>query len=77
MTRLMHVDYEVSEKDFLETQKLAIKKSPFRLVRWIRILPLIGSTTLAFLVYAVISQGFKVNMILGAIVPFWMIQCRG
>jgi hypothetical protein len=35
----MHVDYEVSEKDFFEAQKLAIKKSPFRLARWF---PLVG-----------------------------------
>lgn len=75
MTSLMHVDYEVSEKDFLEAQKLAIKKSPFRLVRWIRwVLPLIGSMTLAFLAYAVATQGFKANMIWGSILPFWMIS---
>ena len=71
----MHVDYEVSEKDFFEAQKLAIKKSPFRLVRWIRwVLPLIGLMTLAFLAYAVATQGFKVDMIWGSILPFWMIS---
>src|SRR3954453_9024315 len=75
MTSLMHVDCEVSEKDFLEAQKLAIKKSPFRLVRWIRwVLPLIGSMTLPFLAYAVATQGFKANMIWGSILPFWMIS---
>jgi hypothetical protein len=66
MTNLMHVDYEVSEKDFLEAQKLAIKKSPFRLVRWIRwVLPLIGLMTLAFLAYAVATQGIQGQYYLG------------
>ena len=50
MTKPYHVDYEVSEKDFLEAQKLAIKKSPFRLmpVDTLGVTYLIGLMTLVF-----------------------------
>jgi YcxB-like protein len=75
MTLLMHVDYGVSEKDFFQAQKLAIKKSPVRLVsstRWA--VPLIGAITLAYLAYAIVTQGFAINMVLGAIPPLGMIS---
>jgi hypothetical protein len=40
----MHIDYEVSEKDFLQAQDLAMKKSPLWIMRWARLLfPLAGA----------------------------------
>jgi len=56
----MHIEYEISEQDFVNGQRLAIKNSPVRLVRWTRVvLPLFGVALLAFLIYAVAQRGFS------------------
>lgn len=56
----MNVEYEISEQDFINGQRLAIKNSPARLVRWTRlVIPLFGVALLVFLVNALKQQGFS------------------
>lgn len=62
----MHVDYEISERDYLDGQRLAIKNSSVRMIRWTRfVLPSFGVLLAAFLTYGILTQGFSVNMLPG------------
>ena len=71
----MHVDYEVAEKDFLQAQDLAMKKSPLWLMRWMRLLfPLAGAAAVVFLAAAIAHDGFKVNIIGGALIALWLVS---
>jgi hypothetical protein len=71
----MHIDYQVSEKDFLQAQDLAMKKSPLWFMRWMRLLfPLAGAAAVVFLAVAVARDGFKVNMIWGSLLAFWLVS---
>lgn len=75
MACFMHIDYEVSEKDFLQAQDLAMKKSPLWLMRWARLLfPLAGAAAVTFLAVAIARDGFKVKMIGGALIAFWLVS---
>ena len=74
MTRLMHVDYEVSEQDFFEAQKLAIKKSPLAAVRMSRwVFPLAGVAAVIFLITAMAREGFRGNMVFGLLITSWLL----
>jgi len=56
----MNIEYEISEEDFANAQRLAVKNSPMRIIRWSRlVLPLFGVGGLAFLFHAVAQQGFS------------------
>jgi hypothetical protein len=71
----MHIDYEISEQDFLDAQRLAIRKSAVRLVRWNRlVLPLFGVALLIFLIHATATQGFSVRSIPGLAVCLFFIS---
>ena len=71
----MHIDYEVSEKDFLQAQDLAMKKSPLWLMRWMRVLfPLLGAAGLVFLGVAIARDGFKANIAWAVFIPFWLVS---
>ena len=62
----MHIEYEISEQDFLNAQRLAIRSSPIPLVwltRWA--LPLFGLAGLAFLTNGTVQQGFSWSIIPG------------
>ena len=62
----MHIDYEISERDYLDGQRLAIKHSSVRMVRWTRlVLPSFGAFLLAFLIYGLWTQGFSVRVLPG------------
>jgi hypothetical protein len=62
----MHVDYEISEKDYLDGQRLAIKNSSVRLIRWTRfVLPSLGAILAVFLVHVLVTQGFSVRVVPG------------
>jgi len=62
----MHIDYEISEKDFLNGQRLAIKKSAIRGVRWtLFVLPTFGMLLLINLVYFAVRQGFSIRLVPG------------
>jgi YcxB-like protein len=62
----MHVDYEVSERDYLDGQKLAIKNSSIRVVRWTRfVLPSLGAFLALFLIRGILTQGFSVSLLPG------------
>jgi hypothetical protein len=63
----MNIEYEITEQDFIHAQRLAIKSSPVRLVRWSRlVLPLFGVALSAFLIRAVVQQGFSWRVIPGS-----------
>ncbi|HLK53950.1 MAG TPA: YcxB family protein [Candidatus Angelobacter sp.] len=65
----------MTEKDFFQAQKLAIKKSPVLLVRLTQtVLPLAGLAGLIFLSTAVAREGFKINMIGGVVFPLWFLS---
>src|SRR5260370_42428249 len=56
----MHIEYEISEQDFLNAQRLAIKNSPVLLVRLTRwVMPAFGLAGLVFIANATIQQGFS------------------
>jgi len=60
----MNIEYEISERDFANAQRLAVKNSPMRIVRWSRmVLPLFGMAGLVFLVSVVVQQGFSWRVI--------------
>ena len=62
----MHVDYEISERDYLDGQRLAIKHSSVRMVRWTRfVMPCLGALGLAFLIHGLWTQGFSVRVLPG------------
>lgn len=62
----MHVDYEISEKDYLDGQRLAIKNSSVRIVRWTRfVLPSFGAFLVVFLIHGILTQGFSVRVLPG------------
>jgi len=72
----MHIDYEISEQDYLKAQNLAIKNHPRRAVRWTRIgLPIIGVVLplgwiLNFiLVTAVLKQTLPSTYVIGLLFP--------
>jgi hypothetical protein len=60
----MNIAYEISEGDFANAQRLAVKNSPMRIVRWSRIVrPLLGVAGLAFLFSVVAQPGFSWRVI--------------
>ena len=62
----MQIEYEISEQDFINGQRLAIRNSPKLLARWSRlVLPLFGLGLLLFLLNAVKQQGFSWRVIPG------------
>ena len=62
----MHVEYEISERDYLDGQRLAIKNSSLRIVRWTRfVLPSFGALLVVFLIYGIWTQGFSVRVLPG------------
>ncbi len=60
----MHIEYEISEQDFMNAQRLAIKNSPVLLVRLTRwVMPAFGLAGLVFIANATIQQGFSWRVI--------------
>jgi hypothetical protein len=71
----MHIDFEISEQDFLDAQRLATKNSSLRIVRWTRlVLPLFGLSLLIFLIHGTATQGFSVRLIPGLAVCLFFIS---
>lgn len=77
----MHVDYEISEKDYLDGQRLATKNSSVRIVRWmpfVLVLPCFGAVGVVFLIHGILTQGFSVSVLPGMVfalfflsIPLW------
>jgi YcxB-like protein len=69
----MRVDYEISEVDYLNAQRLAIKRSPNRYVRWTRLfIPGFGLVLLTYVViFALIvpKQALSIRNLPGLVVP--------
>lgn len=62
----MRIDYEISEQDFLNAQKLAIRKSPQLVVRMTAlVIPIWGAFLSAFLVWTGLKQGLSWNFLPG------------
>lgn len=60
----MRVEYQISERDFINAQRLAIKNSPRRSVRWTRLMyPLFGLMLLLFVISTAQRQGLSARMI--------------
>ena len=60
----MEFDYEITERDFLDGQHLAIKNHPKRIIRWMRhYFFVLGIMGLGFSVHVVITQGFSLRVI--------------
>ncbi len=62
----MHIEYEVTEQDYLDCQQLAIKSSPVRGVRWTRVvLPVFGVLLLGALIFTAFRQGITLSALPG------------
>jgi YcxB-like protein len=62
----MRVDYEISEKDYLDGQRLAIQNSPVIMVRWTRlVMPSFGALLAVFLLHGLWTQPFSVSLLPG------------
>ena len=71
----MDTEYEISEQDFINAQRLAVKESPVHAIRWTRlVLPLFGTGLLAFLIHAVVQQGLSWRMVPGLAFCLYMIS---
>ena len=68
----MQIEYEISEQDFIDAQRLAIKNSSARVVRWL--FPLFGLAMLAFLVNAGIEQGVSWRFLPGLLFSLFFIS---
>ena len=71
----MEFDYEITERDFLDGQHLAIKNHPKRIIRWMRhYFFVLGIMGLGFSVHVVITQGFSLRVIWALILPLLFIS---
>jgi hypothetical protein len=62
----MHIDYEITKRDYLDGQRLAIKNSSVRIVRWTRfVLPSFGALLAVFLIHSILTQGFSARVLPG------------
>jgi hypothetical protein len=58
----MHIDYEMSEQDFMDAQKLARRHSPNRTFRWIfRIVPFWGLFLVLAVAWNIVQSGYPWN----------------
>jgi hypothetical protein len=65
----MHIDYEMSEQDFMDAQKLARRHSSNRTFKWtFRVLPFWGLFLVLVAVWNTVQSGFSRNN--GMIPPF-------
>ena len=67
----MHIEYEISERDYVAAQRLALKKLRPSLARMLVFGPWFGLFLLIFLVHAIATQGFSTNMLIGFVIPVW------
>ena len=66
----MQFEYEITEQDFLDGQRLAMKTYPVRSIRWSRLfLPLIGVAGLVFWIQTVARQGLSLRVTTGLFFP--------
>jgi len=66
----MHLEYEISEQDFLDAQRLAIKNSPVRSIRWSRIgIPLFGLLLFMFWLQSTYTHGLSLRSAIGVVFP--------
>jgi len=73
----MRIEYEISEQDFIAGQRLAIRKSPIRAVRWThRVIPVFGGSLLAVMIlsYAAKTQELSLQFMLPVIMGLFCIS---
>jgi hypothetical protein len=59
----MHIDYSINEQDFVRAQRLAMKRSPQFVTRWMfSVIPGFGAVLLAIMIFLVATRGLKSNM---------------
>jgi hypothetical protein len=62
----VRIEFEISAQDFLDGQRLAVKNSPVRAVRWTRVvMPIFGLVLLLSLAYTVFTQGLSPHSLPG------------
>ena len=58
----MQIEYEISEQDFLDGQRLGIRKHPRRAMRWfLRIVPFWGVFLVIAVVWNLLGSGLEWN----------------
>ena len=77
----MRIEYEMSERDYLNAQRLAIRNRPRRSIRWTRVaLPLFGLVLLLgfilnlVLTFTVFRRPFSLQYVLGFLIPAFFIS---
>jgi len=71
----MHIEYEISQKDFVDGQRLAIKKSTIRVIRWMSfVMPTVGLVLLIFLISVGVRQGLSVRLVPGLVMSLWFLS---
>jgi hypothetical protein len=71
----MEFDYEITEQDFLDAQRLAIKNHPVRMIRWTRlVLPLFGIFLFGAWIQNLVKQGFSLRATVAVIFPLLFIS---
>jgi hypothetical protein len=71
----MKIDYEITEQDFLDAQRLAIKNHPIRMIRWTRlVLPLFGIFLFGAWIQNLVKQGFSLRATVAVIFPMLFIS---
>lgn len=59
----MRIEYQISEQDFINAQRLAIRNSPLQVFRWTRLVfPVFGLMLLLFVMRTAQRQGLSVSM---------------
>src|SRR5438270_4635436 len=69
----MEIVYKISADDFINAQRLAMKNSPSRFVRWNRFLPIVGLILLVSLILIVGQQGVSVSLLRGLFFCIWFL----
>ncbi len=71
----MRIEYTISEQDFLQAQRLAIKKSKSAWAKAVRFyMPAMGVFMVGFLIVTIVRQGMSLGMVPGALVGFWFLS---
>jgi YcxB-like protein len=70
----MHVEYDISEQDFLHALRLVHRRTTPTLVRWIELAsPFLGFALLIFIIYRIATQGMSGISALGLGIGFYLL----
>lgn len=69
----MHIDYQISQQDYIAAQHLALKKMRPSMARFLAFGPWFGLFLLVFIAQAVFKRGFSSNFIPALAVPLFFL----